>query len=101
MPFLERANRVIVLSIEGWTVPGPTGPQLADRLRHHGIAAEAITVANTRRNDGEMILAETARLGGDLLIKGAYTQSRLRQLIFGGATTHVLSAATMPVLMAN
>ena len=56
---------------------------------------------STRRSDGETILAETTRLGGDLLIKGAYTQSRLRQLIFGGATTHVLSAATMPVLMAN
>jgi nucleotide-binding universal stress UspA family protein len=101
MPFLERAKRVVVLSIEGWTVPGPSGPQLADRLRHHGIPVEAITVPSTRRSDGETILAETTRLGGDLLIKGAYTQSRLRQLIFGGATTHVLSAATMPVLMAN
>ena len=46
------------------------------------------------------MLAETARLGGDLLIKGAYTQSRLRQMIFGGATSHILSKAQLPVFIA-
>ena len=39
-------------------------------------------------------------LGCDLLIKGAYTQNRLRQMIFGGAT-HVLENAMIPVLLAN
>jgi hemoglobin len=40
-------------------------------------------------------------LGCDLLIKGAYTQSRLRQMIFGGAMQHVLENALIPVLFAN
>jgi nucleotide-binding universal stress UspA family protein len=35
------------------------------------------------------------------MIKGAYTQSRLRQIFFGGATAHILTKAPMPVLMAN
>ena len=39
--------------------------------------------------------------GCDLLVKGAYTQSRLRQFIFGGATSHILSHTTVPVLMAH
>ena len=39
--------------------------------------------------------------GCDLLIKGAYTQSRLRQMIFGGATSHILAHAELPVLMAH
>jgi nucleotide-binding universal stress UspA family protein len=34
-------------------------------------------------------------------IKGAYTQSRLRQFIFGGTTSYILSNATIPVLMAQ
>ena len=38
---------------------------------------------------------------GDLIIKGAYTQSRLRQMIFGGATRHILANATLPVFMAH
>lgn len=47
-----------------------------------------------------LVLAVAQSLGCDLLIKGAYTQSRLRQMIFGGATRHVLENADMPVLLA-
>jgi nucleotide-binding universal stress UspA family protein len=101
-PFLPKAKRVVVLSIEGWGVPGPSGAQLAASLRRSGIDAEPITAPIVgRRSNGEAILAEAQALHCDLLVKGAYTQSRLRQLIFGGATTHILAAATMPVLMAN
>jgi nucleotide-binding universal stress UspA family protein len=39
--------------------------------------------------------------GGDLLVKGAYTQSRLRQMIFGGPTRHLLDHATLPMIMAH
>ena len=39
--------------------------------------------------------------GCDLLVKGAFTQSRLRQMIFGGATSHILAHAELPVLMAH
>jgi nucleotide-binding universal stress UspA family protein len=40
-------------------------------------------------------------MGCDLLLKGAYTQSRLRQMVFGGATSHILANAPLPVLMAH
>ena len=42
-----------------------------------------------------------AELGCDLIVKGAYTQSRLRQMIFGGTTRHILTNANLPVLMAH
>ncbi len=100
-PFLERARRVIVLTVESGMVPGPTGEQVALWLRRNGIAAEAMTAPADRRGPGETILAQAASLGCDLLVKGAYTQSRLRQMIFGGATRHVLSKATLPVLLAH
>jgi hypothetical protein len=35
------------------------------------------------------------------LIKGAYTQSRLRQMIFGGTTRYTLSNAVLPALLAH
>lgn len=100
-PFLRKAERVIVMSLAGWGVSGPSGEQLAAGLRRDGIPVEVVEFPRERRNDGEVILAQTAALGGDLLIKGAYTQSRLRQMIFGGATAHILSSATVPVIMAN
>jgi nucleotide-binding universal stress UspA family protein len=37
----------------------------------------------------------------DLLVKGAYTQSRLRQMIFGGATRHIIMEAEIPVILAH
>ncbi len=40
-------------------------------------------------------------MSADLLVKGAYTQSRLRQMIFGGATRLIIAGADMPVLLAH
>lgn len=101
MPILEQAKRVIVLTVEGGTVPGPSGADLSDRLKANGVKVEASTVPDAARNPGATILAEATRHGVDLLIKGAYTQSRLRQMIFGGATSHILAHAEMPVFMAH
>ncbi len=101
MPLLQKAARVTVLTVKGGTVPGPTGEQLADHLRRNGVNCEPVTVMPEGRSSGEAILAKAASLGCDLLIKGAYTQSRLRQMIFGGATRHLLMNSPLPVLMAH
>ena len=85
MPLLQRADRVTVLTVVGGTgVPGPSAEQLIRYLQHNGVAAKPMRVDLDGRNTGEAILATAQSLGCDLLIKGAYTQSRLRQMIFGG-----------------
>ncbi len=101
MPFLSRAREVTVLTVTGATVPGPTGEDLAVNLRRHGLSVRAVERDPAGRAAGQAMLEEAAALGGDLLVKGAYTQSRLRQMIFGGATSHILAAAELPVLMAH
>jgi nucleotide-binding universal stress UspA family protein len=101
MPLLLRAEHVTVLAIEGHTTDGPTGEQAAQHLRRNGVNATPLTVKESSRSDGEVILEHAASLGCDLLVKCAYTQSRLRQMIFGGATRHILANATLPVLMAH
>lgn len=101
MPILGRARRVVVLAVEGVSVPGPEAVQVAQHLKRHGIPAESREVEAAGRGGGEAILAEAAALEADLLVKGAYTHSRLRQMIFGGATSHILSEATLPVFMAH
>lgn len=101
MPFLMKARRIVVLELDDWGVPGPSGSELARSLRLRDLPAEAVIVPDPSSRPGETILAEAQALGCDLLIKGAYTQSRLRQMFFGGATNHILNATTMPVLMAH
>jgi nucleotide-binding universal stress UspA family protein len=102
MPILKQASRVVVLTVEGGAaVPGPTGPQLCHYLQLSGVPAKPLTVGLNGRLTGEAVLEHANALGCDLLIKGAYTQSRLRQFIFGGTTRYILSNATLPVLMAH
>lgn len=101
MPFLRAAKRTLVLSVEGGTVPGPSAEDLARALACEGIAAEFKAMPAGRRTPGETYLTEAKEFGCDLLIKGAYTQSRLRQMIFGGPTSHLLTHADLPVLMAH
>ena len=101
MPLLLKAREVAVLTIDGAVSPGPSGKELADCLAVHGIEARELTVLAGGRKPGAAILEEAERLGADLLVKGAYTQSRLRQMIFGGATSHILSNTELPVFMAH
>ena len=101
MPLLKRAERVTILTVESATVAGPSGEDLARSLAAHGIVAATITLASSKANAGDTILKKAAELGCDLIVKGAYTQSRLRQMIFGGTTRHILTKADLPVLMAH
>ncbi|NIR29706.1 MAG: universal stress protein [Gammaproteobacteria bacterium] len=101
MHFLQAAEHVEVLTVEGGTVAGPSGEDVARHLVRNGVKAQARTAAMDGKSVGEAILAEASSVSADLLVKGAYTQSRLRQMIFGGATRHILNHATLPVLLAH
>jgi nucleotide-binding universal stress UspA family protein len=101
LELLRRAEQVTVLTVEGSFTPGPSCEEAARHLRRNGIPARALTVKPGTRGAGECILEQATALGCDLLVKSAYTQSRLRQMIFGGATRHILSNAGLPVLMAH
>jgi nucleotide-binding universal stress UspA family protein len=101
MPLLHLAERITIATVEGATVAGPSGEQMARSLRLNGIAAETVTLKSSKRGAGETLLNKADELGCDLIIKGAYTQSRLRQMIFGGTTRHILANAKLPVLMAH
>ena len=45
--------------------------------------------------------ATSTVLGADLLIIGAYSHSRMRQIVLGGVTEHLLDHAGLPVLMTH
>ena len=101
LPFLKQAAKVVVLSITDFAVPGPSGGDVARHLAYNDIAATAMNADPGKRAPGEAMLDEAMAQGADLMVKGAYTHSRLRQMIFGGATNHILSHTEMPVLMAH
>ena len=71
----------------------------AELARRDAVGAERVTPRD--RTPGQVFIDEARAIGADLMVKGAYTQSRLRQMVFGGATRHILASATLPVLMAH
>src|SRR3546814_2284506 len=103
MPLLAEARTITVLEVEGGMGPGPSADDVVGNLARNGIAAGTKIVSGKRsaRDAGRVILEECRTAGADLLVKGGYTQSRLRQMIFGGATSEMLRAAELPVLMAH
>jgi nucleotide-binding universal stress UspA family protein len=103
MPFLQQARQVVIVAVDGQFMPepGPSGEELARSLERHGISVALRVATGRQKPQGESFLREALAAGADLLLKGAYTQSRIRQMIFGGATRHIIMEATMPVMMAR
>lgn len=101
MPFLQQADSVILLTVEEEMIPGPNGKQISRCLQRNDLPVQTIHTEQKDRPVGQAILDICSEHGCDLIFKGAYTQSRFRQMIFGGATRRILSHATVPVLMAH
>ena len=101
MPLLRLADKVTVLEVEGGTTPGPSCEEATRHLQRNSVKATGLIIKPGGRSTGEAILDYAAQHNCDLLVKGAYTQSRLRQMMFGGATRHILAHARLPVLMAH
>lgn len=100
MPVLSRAEAIDVMSVDGPSgmVPGPSAAEIAESLRRHGLNVTSQHVKSGNRSAGQTIVDTAIAGGADLILKGAYTQSRLRQMIFGGMTRHLILSSPLPVL---
>ncbi|MBR9971700.1 universal stress protein [Magnetospirillum sulfuroxidans] len=99
LPILEQAEAVSVLTVnEHDTMAG--ADDLIAFLGWHGISASHQDIP-AGGNAGMAVLDACKNAMADLLVMGAYTHSRLRQLIMGGVTRHVLSHADIPVLLSH
>lgn len=99
VPWMQRAEAVRILSADGYQRRGPAAPELAAYLALHGINADVEMFQSVGNSVGAGLLAAARRFDCDLLSMGAYSHSRLRQLILGGVTRHVLERANLPVMM--
>ncbi len=101
IPLLEGAQAVHILAADAAQV-SPVKPEaLQQRLSWHGIGASIHRFDCAASDLGAAFLEHSGALGADLLVKGAYSQSRLRQLILGGRTRHILARSEIPVLLAH
>jgi nucleotide-binding universal stress UspA family protein len=100
LPWLQRAEAVRVLHSEDYQRSAPPASALVDYLALYEVHPEVAAFRGKDRNGvGGGMLAAAREWGADLLAMGAYSHSRLRQLILGGVTRHVLEFSDLPVLM--
>lgn len=99
LPWMQRAEAVRILAAEEYQRRGPQAQDLADYLALHDVHAELAAFRPVEREVGAGLLRAAEEFGADLLAMGAYSHSRLRQLILGGVTRHVLEHATLPIMM--
>jgi nucleotide-binding universal stress UspA family protein len=99
LPWLQRAEAVRILSADGYQRRGPAAPDLAAYLSLHDVRADIVMFQSVGNSVGAGLLAAARDFGCDLLAMGAYSHSRLRQLILGGVTRHVLERGNLPVMM--
>jgi nucleotide-binding universal stress UspA family protein len=99
LPFLQAAKRVILCAVGEQAETSLEAA--AAMLRRHAVGVQAHKVDEPDGSAGEVLLAQAAAHAADLLVMGAYGHTRLREMVFGGATRHVLREATLPVLFAN
>jgi nucleotide-binding universal stress UspA family protein len=99
LPFLKAADSVWVLTV------GDAEEVRLDRvlrmLGRHDIAAKEVVLEDKGQEPGALLLEQAQANDVDLLVMGAYGHSRLREMILGGATRHVLHNATLPVLFSS
>jgi len=97
MPVLRAADTVgiAVSGREGGL--GPKASHLQRYLAHHQVDAEVHR--GRGRDTAAEIESAYAKQGADVLLMGAYSRHRLRELVFGGVTDHMLRRSKLPVLM--
>jgi len=103
MPLLEEAEKVSVYT--GGDQPrARSGKPAADLVKHlawHDIEVGIAPVDRKADSVGADLLAACKKTKASLLVMGAYHHSRLRQVVLGGVTHHVLQNAKIPLLMTH
>jgi nucleotide-binding universal stress UspA family protein len=103
MPLLERAKKVIVLSVEEHSgLPAAStasAERLATQLARHGMNVEAHGLLAKPHGGAGTLIEKAKELEADLVVSGAYSHSRVREVVFGGFTRSLLGSCELPVLL--
>ncbi len=105
LPLLKTADRVRIIWVNPQREPQLAkdlpSSDIANTLARHGVSCEVATAVASDISVGDVILSGLTDDAADLLVMGAWGHSRMREVVFGGATRHILAHMTVPVLMSH
>lgn len=104
LPFLHRAKQVLVLAVCNEDEAGAVQHQVDDVVAYLGrrgvVATSKVSIAPDAGVVGEVNAAAQAT-GADLIVAGAYGQSRLREWVFGGVTRTLMDEPGRYLLLSH
>lgn len=102
LPFLKAASTVNIAIID----PPKHGPersdpggQLSQFLARHGVKAELSVLSKTMPRVADVLARHGNDIDADMIVMGAYSHSRFRESILGGATRNMLELTERPLLL--
>jgi nucleotide-binding universal stress UspA family protein len=104
LPFLHEAKQVRLAEMPDAADETNAQRRLDDVARYlmrHRVAAETRVLSQAEPDVGAALLRVAQQEGADLIVTGAYGQSRLGEWVFGGATRSLLSACPLCCLFAH
>ena len=97
MPVLQTADTVNIVACGPEDRLGPKASQLKSYLKNYGVSANVLTTRG--KNEEAELMNAYRETKSDLLLMGAYSRSRFRELVFGGMTEYMLWRATVPLVI--
>jgi len=98
--FLKQAKKVHIVTSKEYVQDLVIMKNLLRYLKEHDINA-TYEVIKTTRIPGQALLNTAIKGNFDMIIAGAYGHRGLKELMFGGATRHLLENSTIPVFMSH
>lgn len=99
---LQKAEKVYVICSEKRMKQPINSDDVCVYLRCHGVTTAETALFDTKQQSpGEALLAKTRELNCDRLIVGGYSRAKIRAVIMGGVTGHLLEHADIPVIMVH
>lgn len=101
IPLLARAESIEILNVTSGSIDVAQMDRLREYLRLQGLSAAEHGINPGSQTTAAALIDGATRASAGLLVVGGYGHSRLREFVLGGVTRHVLTNATMPILMAH
>lgn len=102
LPILKKVGKVLIASVdEGEEATSADElTKLTAYLKRHGVNAHPHTISNVK-SPAAALEQYYAEQKADLMVMGAYSHSRLREMVLGGFTRHFLNSRTCNLMLAH
>jgi nucleotide-binding universal stress UspA family protein len=102
LPILKKAGKVLIVNVDEGEEASSADEiaKLTAYLKLHGVNAHSHTISDAK-NSAAALEQYYVEQGADLMVMGAYSHSRVREMVLGGFTRHFLNSRTCNLMLAH